>query len=153
MATKLEYLVVDFGLAKQLEPSAFCTTVYVWVEDDSGFGLMERDHTCPSGGTHRIGHPGELVYPAPTMSELMRAVKREICKSQKVTVTLGQDYNLVWDAEAELSGDLFPYVSEAKGSYRRPEDLLAQLWLRINAGKKRRRAMRRKEKNDGQERA
>ena len=141
-------LVPSLELCKQLDAPNFSLTHFMWCEDDKGAAVIERDSSCPDGGTHRIGYPGQLVYPAPTIGELMRAIMWQVGKLKTVELKVINDGKPHWFVRCHVTDSLHAYLEDVRGP-QRPEDQLAQTYLMLREAKKRRRAATRKEKQNG----
>jgi len=146
-----KYLVPSLELCKRLHedssPPYFCDSHFMWCGDEKGAAVIERDSSCPSYGTHRIGYPGQLVYPAPTIGELMRAIMWQVGKLKTVELKVINDGKPHWFVKCQVKDSLLDYLENTEHGPESPEDQLAQTWLMLREAKRRRRV--RKEKQNG----
>jgi len=144
-----KYQVPSLELCKKLRPADFINTLYMWCEDDRGAAVIIRDHTCPDAGIHRKGYPGQLVYPAPTIGELMREIMHQVGKNKIIELRLVNDGKPRWSVKCEVKDSLLDYLENTEHGPERPEDQLAQTYLMLCEAKRKRLAQARKGNQNG----
>ena len=140
MEANIKNYVVSLDYAKQLTPASFCTTLFVWeVPIDGKPVVRERScGDCMTTSTVR-GRPGHKWYPAPTLHEIMVAVKRLLGKPARLICQLDEyvDFASHYHTEPQQKHEMLFQAAPEK--LTRPENQMAWLWIELEKERKRKR--------------
>ena len=137
MASKLEHLVVSLEWAKQLPPASFSTTLFVWEVPVDGKPVVRESSYADCTTTNTIkGRPGHKWYPAPTLHEIMLAVKRLAGKPNPVLCMLDFfNQNIRFECRTYKNHASIGCLDHTLTA----EDQMAWLWVKLYKERRRRR--------------
>lgn len=122
--TNLESIVPPLELCKQIPKGAFADSALEWVtcgDTEPKYKAVDKRHFP------YIPEEGALVYPAPTLAEILEALENH----GRVYTQRDDDG---WTVMLEIAGDEEGYGYDAKieRDTAKPETAALRLWLQIN---------------------